>query len=184
YYSRAHSGVAYNPDTLTGEGINRLALARQQQDSQTNLTLARLRAETAIKQDSFDAQQHFLLARVLRQQDKLDQAIVEYRKAIRLDPFNQPDYYNDLAQILLVSDPQAALQVASSGLNAYPDQVLSNRMADPDIFRQVSTLLTTRALVLLKVGDQAKAVEDLRRAYVLNQKNLQAKQLLEQISSH
>lgn len=184
YYNKAHSGVAYDPDTLTGEGINRLALARQNQNAQTNLALAKLRAETAIKLDRFDAQQHFLLARILLQQGQVQPATVEYRQAIRLDPYNQPDYYNDLAQVLSSSDTAAGLQVANDGLAKYPDQVLRNRSADTDLYRQVSNLYTTRALILLRLGDSTKAADDLKTAYAINAKNISAKQLLEQISSH
>jgi tetratricopeptide (TPR) repeat protein len=168
----------YDPTNWTAEGIDYYTLAGATGDSKTYLPLARTSAEAAIARDPRDSQNYFLLARIERLAGNRTAALADYRQTLRLDPWNHPDYYLDLASLLLQTGQTAAgRQVVSRGLGLYPDTVIANRNADPTIKPAVAELLVLQAADRLQQGNTSGAVSDLDRALRLDPTNQDARQL-------
>lgn len=178
YYGQAHELPAYNPDMLTDEGINYYTLATTyDQDTTVNLILARSLAKQAMKLDPDDAQDPFLLAQVLAAQHNMAAATTEYIDTLRLDPYNEPMYYGNLARLYLSEGKlNDAELVATRGIDEYPASVISNRSVDTTIPVQVSDLYVDRAAARWELGDAKSAGADLTRALQINPSNTLATQ--------
>ena len=177
-YASAHSGLVYDPDTWTAEGIDYYTLATLAGDTKRYLPLARDRAQAAIARDPKDAQHYFLLGRAYRIGNNLSAAMTAYRQALALDPWNHPDYYLDPAQVLLQQgNTTAAQQLVTRALALYPDSVIANRNADAGIKPTIAELLALQAADRLQHGNTAAATIDLDRALKLDPSNQDVKQL-------
>jgi tetratricopeptide (TPR) repeat protein len=145
-YAHAHTGLMYNPDTLTAEGIDYYVLATVTNGSQRYQDQARNLAQRAIKLDSSDSQHYFLLGRVERLSGNLPAAEEAYDKAINLDRYNHPQYYLDLALTQAQRDNlSAARQTVDTALALYPQNVTANRNADPTIKPTIEELQKVHA---------------------------------------
>lgn len=183
YYREAHVGLAYNPDTWLNEGIIYYTLARQGTDPELNLQLARERAQTASQLDPYDAQHPFLLARTLYYSGDKAGAESAYRQALGLDPFNNPSYYADLADLYLdQGNLDAAAMVAKQGLDLYTEQVIANRHAMVSFRQGVAKLEVIYAQVNLAKNKVPEALALLQKALVHDPGNSNAKQLMSQIT--
>jgi tetratricopeptide (TPR) repeat protein len=180
YYAKAHSGLAYNPDNWTAEGIDDYALAGIT-GSKAYLALAKDRANQAIARDPKDSQHYFLRARTERLGGDYNSAITDYENALKLDMYNHPDYYLDLAQTKLQQgDKQAAQAVALRGLSLYSDSVIAQRSADPAIKPAVAGLLVVTSYEQIAQGNMQEAKRSLNRALRLDPNNFDAQTLLQQ----
>lgn len=181
WYNDAHSGVTYNPDYLTAEGINHFVQARGGIDSAVNLALALDKANQAAKIDPSDAQHSLLAARVLVEKRDYDGAVGYYRRAIEKDPYNEPDFYSELVGVELERGHlEPALEYADRGVGLYSDKVLSRRASDEDLPRRVARLLVARAAVKLRLGDGAGGRADATKALGLDPGNSVARQIIAQ----
>jgi O-antigen ligase len=134
WYQKAHGTLVYDPDTLTGEGINYLSLAAIGIDPAANLKLAETSARSAVKLDPRDAQHEFLLAQVLRLEGDGAGSVGAYLEALRLDPLNHPEYYLGLAELYASQQaPDKALIYTRKVIELYPPEVVANRGAQADI---------------------------------------------------
>jgi O-antigen ligase/Flp pilus assembly protein TadD len=175
WYNQAHLQLTYNPDTLTGDGINHYTLARLGNNVKQNLDTAQRRAEAAIHQDPQDSQQYFLLARIQWAQGNTAAAIANYERAIALDPWNHPGYYDDLAGLQIVlQQPDGALNSTERGINLYSQAVLNARSQDDSLLRSVSNLHITRARALAMKGDKSAAAIEIQEAIRVDPTNSQA----------
>lgn len=160
-YGQAHSYLVYDPDTLTGEGINLYTLAVQKTDAAANLRLALDKARQASRKDPNDAQHYFLAARVERFSHNWAAATRDYQQAIKLDPFNHPEYYDDLARLQLLEHlPAQAVQTATACLKQYPQSVIDNRSADQTIKPALASLYLARAEAYHDLGHDDLAHRD------------------------
>jgi O-antigen ligase len=177
-YAKAHTGPVYDPTNWTSEGIDYYTLAEITGGSKTYTPLALNRAQAAITRDPQDSQNYFLLGRVERLAGNHATAEADYRQALHLDPWNHPDYYLDLASLLIQTGQTTAGQnVVSQGLALYPDTVIDNRSADPTIKPAVAELLALQAADRFQHNDLAAAVSDLNRALRLDPTNQDVRQL-------
>ncbi|HUC20128.1 MAG TPA: O-antigen ligase family protein, partial [Candidatus Polarisedimenticolaceae bacterium] len=145
-YGKAHSGVVYNPDAWTAEGIDYYTLAALTGGSKHYLPMVRDRARQAIRRDPYDSQHYFLLGRVERLEGHPDAAVQAYRQALRFDHLNHPEYYADLGGVLLQQgDAVAARRVIETGLELYPEAVMRNRSTDPRIKPAITELKRLQA---------------------------------------
>ncbi len=165
WYGRAHTGLVYNPDTLTGEGIIYFSLALAKQDRDNNLRLALDRARSAQKQDPADGQHWYLEGRALALGRQSSDAMRAFGLAIERDPFNHPEYYQQLALVQLgQGQPQAALATATRATDQYPDDVLANRHLDPNVVPTVVSLYQIKALARGALGDAEGAKRESAKA--------------------
>lgn len=127
----ARSGLVYDPDAWSAEGIDYYVIATLNEDKARNLELARDRANQAIDRDPADAQHYFLLARVDRYSGNYQGALYNYQRALQLDPQNHAEYYADLASLQFqLGDTPAAQQTIDTALAKFNDEVIKNRSAD------------------------------------------------------
>lgn len=167
-FAQAHSYLLYDPDVLTGEGINQYTLAVENHDRQANLALALQQARLAIGQDPHDAQHYFLAAKVERFNHNWGAATADYRQAIRLDPYNHPEYYDDLARLELLEHQSAAAKAtASTILQQYPPAVIANRQVDAALKPALGSVYLARAQAEHDLGQEQLARQDTARAIPL-----------------
>ncbi len=144
-YEQAHKYPIYDPDVWTSEGIDYYALAAAG-GPKSYLALGRDRAKQAIRRDPKDSQHYFLLGRIERLDGNPPAALTAYHQALRLDRLNHPDYYVDLAALLIQQkNTRAARQVIRDGLALYPEAVIGNRNADSRIKPAVAELKRLQA---------------------------------------
>lgn len=175
-YEKAHGNLVYDPDYLTAEGINYYTLASVTGGSKSYESLALDRAERAIKSDPRDSQHYFLKARVERLGGRLAAAESDYRQALKLDRFNHPQYYADLASLQLqLGRENDAAGTATQGISLYPQKVIDNRSYDRQVPGAVSQLYTIRAAIKLKNNQDASG--DINQALKLFPLNREAQQL-------
>lgn len=179
-YQNARKLPVYDPDNWNSEGIDYYAQAiADKSASSQKLAEAKNRAEAAIKHDPNDSQHYFLLGRTEYLAKNYPAAESAYGNAIKLDRFNHPEYYQDLASLqITMENRQAAQTTVDQGLELYTDEVIANRNADRDIKPAVSQLLTFRAAEQILQGDKDGAKTNLERAIKLNPLNFNAHGLL------
>lgn len=164
-FYRAHQTLVYDPATLNAEAINLYTLATLGTDPQNNLAVALDRARTAERLAPDDSQNYQLEGRVLSAQGDAKGAEAAFRRALVLDPYNQPQYAFDLAQLLQTTGrPAAALAVTRQMVGQYPASVIANRHNDPAIGRAVVNVLLLQARIEEAQGDKAGALRDLKAA--------------------
>ncbi len=187
-FAKAATGVLFNPDHLTGEGINRLQLAFTRvklPGDGPELDEALKVARQAEKLDPHDAQHHQLEGRLLTQKGDLKGAEAAFRRALALDRLNHPDYALDLANVLVAeSRPQEAVGVAQAMLRLYPATVVSNRSADETIAPTLANLEALVGNAALNEGDMAGAKTAADRALGLDPKNLRGRALKHQLEKN
>lgn len=177
-YAAAHTGAVYDPNTFTAEGIDYYTLASVTGGSKRYLDMARDRATAAVKADPDDSQHYFLLGRVDRLAGNIAAAERNYRHALNLDRWNHPEYYLDLASLLLQKgDTVGAQKVISQAVALYPDKVISNRNASASFKPTVAELLVLQAAGQHQHGDTAAAMRTLKHALKLDKHNKDASAL-------
>jgi len=164
-FYQAHQTLVYDPATLNAEAINLYTLATLGTDPQTNLALALDRARSAERLAPLDSQNYQLEGRVLSARGDVKGAEAAFRRALVLDPYNQPQYAFDLAQLMQSSGRSAeALRVTRQMVGQYPASVLANRHNDPAIGRAIVNVELLQARLEEAQGDKAGALRDLKAA--------------------
>ncbi len=141
---------------------------------------ARLATE-ATRRESRDARHWYALGNASERLGKTSEALAAYRKAVELDPFNNPQYQISYAQLLAQEGfTQEALEVLGVITQEYSDEVIANR-SFVSIADRVAIALTLQAQLQLESGDQAAAAQSLARARLLSPKYEPAQELETQI---
>ena len=185
-YAHAASGVIYNPDYITAEGINRYTLGESGMvlagDNRPELDTALAEARLAERQDPYDAQHHQLEGRILVAKGDLVAAEAAFRRTLALDPRNHPDYALDLASTLVREKKLGeAVRVAQAMLQQYPATVVSNRAEDDTLAPNLANLESLIGNVALSAGDLREARASADRALKLDPKNLAGRALKHQV---
>lgn len=184
YYEQSHLHPPYDPDWLNAQGINDYVLATGGVGKTANLNQALALSQTGAKLDPSDGQHDLLRGRVLVQEHKLAEAAAAYQSAITKDPYNHPDYYNDLASVYLrQNNVRAAEATIKTILALYPDSVVANRNNDSSVAPAVANSYATAAEILAIQGKLGDARVDLVRAFRLDPTNISAQLLLQQIGA-
>jgi O-antigen ligase len=177
-YARAHTTPVYDPTNWTAEGIDYYTLASFTGGSKTYNADAERAARGAIQHDGSDSQNYQLLGRIQALEGNLPAAEASLSQALRLDPWNHPDYYSDLAGLQLKANHTVAAQkTVSAGLALYPDSVIANRNADTTVKPAVAELLSLQAADRLSHDDTKGAAADIKRALKLDPSETDALQL-------
>ncbi len=184
-FAQAHSGLVYNPDVLTAEGIDwytAAPVASKLADIRADEAIALDRARSAEQQDPYDGQHHQLEGRIFIQEGKLAEAATAFATALRLDPHNHPDYALDLATTQWgLGDTNAALAMANAMLAQYPASVLANRSADPTVAPAIGDLWALVGSINLKRGQLAAARAAAVKSVAVNPGNLHGRALMVQV---
>jgi tetratricopeptide (TPR) repeat protein len=167
-YASAHRGIVYDPDYIDAEGIDWYVLAaaggtkaQAQRYSDMALRLAR----QAQVLDPHDAQHYQLEGRVLQLRGDLAGAQAAFRTALRLDPYNHPEYALDLAGAQeAAGDTAGAVRTAQAMLVLYPQAVVDNRHLDTTIKPTLANLEALVGNADLQSGDVAGAKVAARQA--------------------
>jgi O-antigen ligase len=185
-YETAHSGLIYNPDLVNAEGINWYSLAATGgKDAPANDARALALAKAAEHSDPDDAQHHQLEGRVLALKGDLKGAEAALRAALRLDPYNHPQYALDLAGVQLAEgNADGAVDTASAMLNQYPDEVVANREVDPTLKPVLANLEALVGNVYLKQDNRGDAQYAATRALKLDPTNVRGRALQHQLDHH
>jgi O-antigen ligase len=179
-FGNAHGGLVFNPDFVNAEGINLYTLAGMGDKEAIKLALER--ARMAERLDPHDGQHHQLEGRVLALQGDYKGAEATLREALRLDPYNHPDYAQDLAfmQTKLGHNSEAITTVQTM-LAQYPDAVVDNRNADLTLRPTLGNLEAFVGNIYLQEGDLEKAREAARASLHYDKKSLRGRALQHQI---
>ena len=170
--------LVYNPDVLSAEGINRYTLAEIGESGQRQQALGL--ALAAEKQDPSDAQHYQLEGFVRQLGGDRSGAATAFRQALRLDPYNHPEYAYDLSLVQAeTGQSAAALATADAMLDQYPPVVLVNRSADPQIKSNLAQLAVLEGTIHLQAGDIAAAKAASVRALKFDSANARAEALAE-----
>ncbi len=185
-YAKAHSGWTYDPDVVSAEGIIRYRLAGLEKDktkAKAGYEQAKSLALQAHNQDPFDPQHVFLYARATYKEHDIAQAEAAYKRTIKLDPYNHPESYVDLAYLYLLNqEPAKVLSTVDAVLPMYPDSVIANRSIQPDLKGYLGALRYFRALVESD-NKPNEAKKDAQAALKLNPANEAAKELLTKLTA-
>jgi len=182
YYQSAHLHPPYDPDWLNAEGINDYVLASKGVDAQANLSQALALGEEDNQLDPDDGQHDLLRGRVLLLENKLDQAKAADLSAIGKDPYDHPDYYNDLAAVYVrENNLPAAKATVDKVVALYTPAVISNRNSDPTVATSLATTYATAAEVAALQGNLTLARADIARSLGFDQTNAAAQLLAKQI---
>jgi O-antigen ligase len=155
-FARAHSGLVFNPDWLTSEGINDLAMASEgyREGAVSALDLG----QKAARLDPNDAQHWYLLGRawaMLGNQKESEKAL---RYALTLEPHSRPEYARSLAELLRGQKRLAeAKTVAKTMLDQYDALTIAARSNDPALRPALAGLAAVLAGVYRDGGDEAAA---------------------------
>jgi len=184
-YGRAHATVAYNPDTINAEGIDLYTLAAFSPNPSGYLNRALDRAKQAEVQDPWDGQHHQLEGRVLVHQQQYTAATKAFREALRIDPYNHPEYALDLADLQRqLGETDGALKTAHAMLAQYPDAVLDNRNNDQTLRPTVANLWAVVGNIELSRGNIPAAKAAVGRALTVYPASLRGRALKHQVDSH
>lgn len=181
WFAQAHSGLTYNPDTINAEGIDYYTEAIFGEPGADVLALDR--ARLAQRLDPEDSQHYQLEGRVLSIQKNHLGAERAFRLALKKDPYNHPDYTNDLALSLLAQNkPDVAEAEVRKMLEKYPDDVVDNRNADSSLRNHLANLYGLNAQFLIQKGKIEEAKKSLAQGLKLNPANLRCKALSNTLS--
>ncbi len=182
-FAEAHQGLVFNPDYINAEGINLYSQAAGGGPGASALaTLALDRAREAEGLDPHDGQNYQLEGRVLALRGDFAGAAAAFRKALVLDPYNQPSYALDLAMVQTrTGDTKAGLATAQGMLALYPPAVVENRGSDITLRPTLANLEALVGNILLERGDVSGAALAAKRALGLDPANLRGRALQHQV---
>jgi tetratricopeptide (TPR) repeat protein len=142
---------------------------------------ARLATE-ATRREPRDARHWYALGNASERLGKTSEALAAYRRAVELDPYNNPQYQVSYAQLLAQEGfTQEALEVLGVITGEYTDEVIANR-SFIRIGDRVAIALTQQAQLQLESGDTAAAAQSLARARLLSPNYQPAEELEKQLS--
>jgi tetratricopeptide (TPR) repeat protein len=175
--------LVYNPDLINAEGIDYFVMASAGgAQGKADASLALDRARTAQRLDPADGQHHQLEGRVLELMNQPAAAEKAYREALRLDPYNHPDYAYDLAALQLRQNrPDEALRTAQAMADQYTDAVVANRSADSTLRSNLANLWSLIGNIALQRNNLAQARAADVRALSIDKQNLRARALRVQL---
>jgi O-antigen ligase/Flp pilus assembly protein TadD len=182
-FGQAHRGLVYNPDLINAEGIDYYVMASAGgAQGKTDASLALDRARTAQRLDPADGQHHQLEGRVLELMNQPAAAERAYREALRLDPYNHPDYAYDLAALQLRQNrSDEALRTAQAMAAQYTDAVVTNRSADSTLRSNLANLWSLIGNIALQRDNLVQARAADMRALSIDKQNLRARALRVQL---
>jgi tetratricopeptide (TPR) repeat protein len=182
-FQQAQVGPLYDPDLVNAEGIAWYTLATAGgANGFANSTLALTQARLGAKLDPVDGQHKRLEGRVLSLRGDYAGAEVALREALRLDPYNHPEYSADLATVQLQrGNPDGAISTARAMLDQYPMAVVGNRNADETVRGALASLEALVGNIYLERGELEAAGVAAKRALDYDPDSVKARGLKRQV---
>lgn len=157
------------PDTLSQAALFWIDMYDMQETPQIKYAqrAAQLATEATAREPR-DAKHWYALGNANERLGKTTEALSAYRRAVELDPHNNPQYQVSYAQALAREGfTREALVVLQSITQEYTDAVIANRnfvrIAD-----RIAIALTLQAKLQLEAGDKVSAAQSLARARLLS----------------
>lgn len=170
------------PDTLSQAALFWIDMYDMQKVPQPKYAerAARLAME-ATRREPRDARHWYALGNANERLGKTSEALASYRKAVELDPYNNPQYQVSYARLLALEGfTREALEVIGAITREYSDAVITNR-SFVRITDRVAMALTLQAQLQFEAGDKPAAKRSLERARLLSPKYQPAQDLEMQI---
>lgn len=171
------------PDTLSQAALFWVDMYDAQDTPQPKYAerAARLATE-ATRREPRDARHWYALGNASERLGKTSEALAAYRRAVELDPYNNPQYQVSYAKLLAQEGfTREALEVLGVITQEYTDAVIANRnfvrIAD-----RVAIALTLQAQLQLEAGDKDGAAQSVARARLLSPRYQPAEELQNQLS--
>ncbi len=183
-FARSAAQLVHNPDGLSAEGIDDYTLAlgggaSAAAEADQAVSLAR----QAAAQDPADGQHHQLEGRALALRGDTAGAEAAFHTALRLDPYNHPEYALDLVGLLdQLGRPTEALAAARAMLVQYPDPVIANRANDLTLRPTLANLWSLVGNIELKQGHAPAARQAAARALAIYPDSLRGRALQHQLT--
>lgn len=160
-YAAAQSLLIYDPQVVLSEGIMVYSGAFMLKDDQRTVAIRETVAvaDRAIKITPRSAAAWQLKGRALRSLGDTAGAEAAFRRALELDPFNQPSYYSDLGNVLLYTRQSGvAISVLNYALRLYTPEVVKNRALQNDFGTEVVGLYQMLGRAYRDAGSLDEAV--------------------------
>lgn len=170
------------PDTLSQAALFWVDMYDMQETPQTKYAerAARLATE-ATRREPRDARHWYALGNANERLGKTSEALAAYRRAVELDPYNNPQYQVSYAQALAREGfTREALEVLAVITQEYTDEVIANR-SFVRIADRVAIALTLQAQLQLEAGDKVAAAQSIARARLLSPSYEPAEELQSQL---
>jgi tetratricopeptide (TPR) repeat protein len=182
-FQQAQVGPLYDPDLINAEGIAWYTLATAGgPNGFANSTLALQQARLGAKLDPDDGQHKRLEGRVLALRGDSKGAEASFREALKLDPYNHPEYAADLATVQVQrGNTDGAIQTARAMLDQYPMDVVVNRNADETVRGELAGLAALIGNQYLERGDLESAGAAAKRATQYDPDSIKARGLQHQV---
>ncbi len=182
-YQAAHLGLTYDPSYINAEGINVYAIAATGQKGSGNAAaLALALAHKAEGQSPYDGQNYQLEGRVLALEGHYSQAETAFRRALKLDPNDEPSYSLDLATVQYDMGDYAGAEVTAKAMLAkYPISVINDRLADGTLQLTIANLYAVTGDAYLKQGQIAEAGKQAKSGLGVDASSLSARALQHQV---
>jgi Flp pilus assembly protein TadD len=173
----------YDPDLINAEGIAWYTLATAGgPNGFANSTLALQQARLGARLDPTDGQHKRLEGRALSLRGDLKGAEAAFSTALKLDPYNHPEYAADLAGVQLQrGNVDGAIQTARAMIDQYPVEVVGNRNADETVRGALASLEALVGNIYLERGDVAAAKLAAQRALVYDPDSVKGRGLKRQV---
>lgn len=139
-YAAARDFLIYDPQVVLDEGIMTYSGAFMVRGDQRTAAIRETVAvaDRAIKVAPRSAGAWQLKGRALRSVGDTAGAEVAFRQALTLDPYNQPAYYSDLANVLLFTKQTGpAIDVLNRAVRLYTPDTVKNRTLQTDFGTEV-----------------------------------------------
>ena len=185
-----------NPDYLRKYGIMLFTLGISAENIQERINYLGEGAEIAEKLKKFDRNNSLnyeLAGRILSAQGDIEEAEANFKEAIRLDHFNYPRFYSELAALLINQGRNAeAKSLLLDILASFPGNAINNRKViimnnqtlKSGIETDIANWYYLLAIISYKENKVDEAKEYLDQALKLTPENAEFKKYYEELNSH
>ena len=144
--------------TIEQESINLYELGTKGINSKENLGVALTLVKKAEAISPHSSYNYELEGKIMMAQKNLNGARSAFEKSLYYDPYNQPQYAGQLAQVLVFQNNRSlALSTINNMLNQYPNSVIANRNFLVQLRPSIRSLLLQQASLYLELGQKDKA---------------------------
>ena len=183
FYASAHSGVVYNPAYLDDESSDLMVLGSGGgSGSASNLALALSRVKTGERIDPLDGEHYNLEGRIRELQGDTTGALSALKMALVVDPYNHPEYSDDLATLQWRSgNLQAALATAQSMIRIYSSPKSAVSAVPATVKANLADLDALIGNIYLSRGQIAASEAAAQAALQFDSQSLRGRALMHQV---
>ena len=183
YYASAHTGIVYDPAYLDDESTDLMVLGSGGgSGSASNLALALSRVRTGEQIDPLNGEHYNLEGRIRELQGDTAGALVALKMALVVDPYNHPEYSDDLATLQWrTGNVSAALATAQSMIRLYSSPKSEVSAVSATAKANLADLDSLIGNIYLSRGQIAASDAAAQAALQLDARSLRGRALLHQV---